>query len=68
VPTRPYQERIDPRLLGKRSCANKQTSIGLYGTIAKRLPAVTSHNATLAAQKPSAFKNRVWLAVPNYLD
>jgi hypothetical protein len=30
VPTRPCQESISPRLLGERSHANKQTSIGLY--------------------------------------
>jgi len=30
VPTKPYQERIGPRLLGERSHANKQASIGLY--------------------------------------
>jgi hypothetical protein len=27
VPTRPYQERIGPRLLGEKCRANKQTSI-----------------------------------------
>jgi hypothetical protein len=30
VPTRPCQESIGPRLRGKRSRANTQTSIGLY--------------------------------------
>ena len=30
VPTRPYHEKIGPCLLGGRSRANKQTSIGLY--------------------------------------
>jgi hypothetical protein len=30
VPTRPCQESIGPRLLGERSHANKQTSVGLY--------------------------------------
>jgi hypothetical protein len=30
VPTRPFQERIGLRLLGARSRANKQPSIGLY--------------------------------------
>ena len=30
VPTRSYEERISPRLLSKKVCANKQTSIGVY--------------------------------------
>ena len=38
VPTRPYQERIGPRLLSERSRANKQTSIGLYLEQGPRVP------------------------------
>ena len=67
MPIRPCQESISPRLPGKRSRANKQTSIGLYhplpGLAAVELAAAALAAATdLFPLPPSAASfRRVWL-------